>query len=72
LSESKNQLPSEIQQQIKILNMRITNANLANSDLLHEMETTFKQLLAKISTLEQENAELKAKPKETLKNPKTQ
>ncbi len=52
--------------------MRISNANLANSDLLREMEITFKQLLAKISTLKQENAELKAKPKEALKNPKAQ
>ena len=68
LSEQKTpQLPPEIQQQITILNMRITNANLANADLLREMDATFKQLLSKISELEQENAELKAEPKETQK-----
>jgi hypothetical protein len=68
LSEQKPpQLPPEIQQQITILNMRISNANLANADLLREMDVTFKQLLEKISTLEQENAELKAKYKEAQK-----
>lgn len=67
MSEQKNQLPPEIQQQITILNMRISNANLANADLLREMDVMFKQLLGKISTLEQENAELKAKHKEAQK-----
>lgn len=68
MSEQKPpQLPPEIQQQITILNMRISNANLANADLLREMDVTFKQLLEKISTLEQENAELKAKYKEAQK-----
>ena len=52
--------------------MRMSNANLANADLLREVDATFKQLLTKISKLEQENAELKAKSKEQLKNPKTQ
>jgi len=64
------QLSPEIQQQINILSMRINNANLANSDLLREMDTTFKQFLTKISALEQENVELKAKHKEDPKNPK--
>lgn len=71
---TKTQAPQfspEIQQQINILNMRIANANLANADLLREMDTTFKQLLARISKLEQENAELKNKQKETTKKPKT-
>ena len=65
------QLPPELQQQINILNMRIANANLANGDLLREMDKTFKQLLARISKLEQENAELKNKQKEHAKNRKT-
>jgi hypothetical protein len=47
--------------------MRIANANLANADLLREMDTTFKQLLTKIVQLEQENTELKNKHKETSK-----
>jgi hypothetical protein len=43
------------------LNARIANANLANNDLLREMDATFNLLLQKISALEQENAELKTK-----------
>jgi hypothetical protein len=65
------QLPPELQQQLNLLNMRIANSNLANADLLREIETTFKQLLTKIIKLEQENTDLKNKHKETNKKPIT-
>ncbi len=58
----------EIAQQVSILNARITNANLANNDMLREMDNTFKALVAKIDALQKENAELKAKSKEAPKS----
>jgi hypothetical protein len=58
------QLPSELQQQISILNARINNANLAHADLLKEMDSTFKAMATTILALHKENAELKDNLKE--------
>jgi hypothetical protein len=71
-SRQSLQLQPEIAQQIGVLNARITNVNLANNDLLHQMDATFKLLMTKISALEQENAELKAKLIGDQQNQKTQ
>lgn len=51
----------ELQQQINILNARITAANLSYSDLLKELDITFKSVISTIISLQTENAELKAK-----------
>ena len=61
------QLPPELQQQISVLNARISNANFAHGDLLKEMNDTFKAMAKTIAELQKENAELKAKPKENQK-----
>ena len=66
-NEQRIQLSPELQQQINVLNARITNANFAHGDLLNEMNNTFKAMATTIATLQKENAELKAKPKETQK-----
>ena len=70
--QERVQLPRELQQQISVLNARISNANFAHGDLLKEMNNTFKAMATTIAALQKENAELKAKHKEKLKNPKTQ
>lgn len=57
----------ELQQQINILNARINNANFAHSDLLKEINNTFKTMTTTIAELQKENTELKAKPKENQK-----
>lgn len=72
MPEQKNeqghiQLSPELQQQISVLNARISNANFAQGDLLKEMNNTFKAMATTIAELQKENAELKAKPKETPK-----
>ena len=59
----------EFVQQISLLNARVTNVNLANADLLREMDNTFKTMATTIAALKKENAELKAKA-ETPKSPK--
>jgi hypothetical protein len=61
------QLSPELQQQLGVLNARISNANFAQADLLKEMNNTFKAMATTIAALQKENAELKAKPKETPK-----
>ena len=61
------QLPPELQQQITVLNARISNANFAYGDLLKELNNTFKAMAKTIAELQKENAVLKAKPKETPK-----
>ncbi len=60
------QLSPELQQQIGILNARITNVNLANADLLKAIETTFKTMATTIIMLQKENDELKNKRTEKL------
>ena len=60
-------VPPAMQQQVALLNARITNVNLSISDLLREMDATFKAFAARAAELEKENAELKAKPKEAQK-----
>jgi uncharacterized protein Yka (UPF0111/DUF47 family) len=60
-------MSEKMQQQLAILNMRIQNLNLAFNDLLHDMNELLKMHAARIAELEKENAELKAKPKETQK-----
>ena len=70
MPEYKNeaiQLSCELQQQLGVLNARISNANFAQADLLKEMNNTFKAMATTITALQKENAELKAKPKETPK-----
>jgi hypothetical protein len=62
------QLSPELQQQIGILNARITNVNLANADLLKAIETTFKTMATTIIMLQKENDELKNKRTEKLEN----
>ena len=56
-------VPQAMQQQIALLNARITNVNISISDLLREMDATFKAFAARVAELEKENAELKAKHK---------
>lgn len=65
--QQRVQLSPELQQQISVLNARISNANFAHGDLLNEMSNTFKAMATTIAALQKENAELKAKPKETQK-----
>jgi uncharacterized protein Yka (UPF0111/DUF47 family) len=60
-------MSEKIQQPLAVLNMRIQNLNLAFNDLLHDMNELLKTHAARIAELEKENAELKAKPKETQK-----
>jgi hypothetical protein len=70
--QGRVQFSPELQQQLGVLNARINNANFAQADLLKEMDNTFKSMATIIAALQKENAELKAKHKENLKNPKTQ
>lgn len=65
------QLSPELQQQINILNARISNANFAHGDLLKEINNTFKEMTTMIAALQKENAELKAKTKEVPQKSKT-
>jgi len=51
---------SPVMQQIGMLNLRI-------NDFMRELNSTIKALLAENDALKKENAELKAKPKETPK-----
>jgi len=55
------QLSPELKQQLATLNARITNLNIAQNDMLKEMENTFKALVSTIVALQKENAELKTK-----------
>jgi len=67
INQQAIQLSPELKQQLSVLNARISNANFAHGDLLTEMNNTFKAMMTTIATLQKENAELKAKPKETPK-----
>jgi regulator of replication initiation timing len=63
MTEEKPQLvpePSPVMQQIGMLNLRI-------NDFMQQLNSTIKALLAENDALKKENAELKAKPKETPK-----
>jgi hypothetical protein len=62
-------LTPELQQQISVLNGRISNANFAYSDLLREMDSAIKTTVTTILTLRKENAALKAKLNEASKSP---
>jgi len=55
------QLPPELAQQLNLLTVRVGNANLANADMMKEMDNTFKAMAAIIAALQKENTELKAK-----------
>ncbi|PVX25740.1 MAG: hypothetical protein CW716_07410 [Candidatus Bathyarchaeum sp.] len=66
-----SQVSPEIQQQISVLNARISNANLAYGDLLKEMNNTFTAMTTLIGELQKENAELKSKAKDGQKKAKT-
>jgi hypothetical protein len=55
------QLSPEATQQFKIMQARITNADLANMDMRKEIDMLIQVLLRQISGLQKENAELKAK-----------
>ena len=57
----------KFQQHLTVLSMRAQNVNLAFNDFLREVSTLSKAYADKIAELEKENAELKAKPKETQK-----
>ncbi|MCW4016643.1 MAG: hypothetical protein NWF06_09765 [Candidatus Bathyarchaeota archaeon] len=54
-------IPPEVQRQMNALNARISNTNLAYSDLLKEVNRSFTVMAATIVELQKENAELKAK-----------
>jgi hypothetical protein len=58
------QLPTEIQQQISVLNARIQSFNLATNDLLKEMDNTLKVLAVMTIAMQKENAELKTKQRD--------
>ena len=60
-------MSEKMQQQLAVLSMRAQNVNLAFNDLLRDMNELLKTHNARIAELEKENAELKAKPKETQK-----
>lgn len=61
------QFSPELQQQISILNARISNANIAQADLLKELNNTFTKMITTIAELQKENTELKAQSKEANK-----
>jgi len=67
-STQRDPLPPELQSQVNILNARITNVNLANADLLREVDSTLKTMATIIDSLRKENAELKATNKKTSKS----
>jgi hypothetical protein len=58
--EPKQELPPAIQQQLGLLQLRI-------SDMMHELNNAIKAFADGYVTLQKENAELKAKPKEAQK-----
>jgi hypothetical protein len=60
-------MSEKIQHQLAVLNARVQNVNLTFNDLLRDMNELFKTYVARIAELEKENADLKAKPKETQK-----
>lgn len=60
-------MSEKMQQQLAVLNARVQNVNLAFNDLLRDMNELLKAHAERIAELEKENAELKAKPKETSK-----
>lgn len=60
-------MSEKIQHQLAVLNARVQNMNLTFNDLLRDMNELFKTYVARIAELEKENADLKAKPKETPK-----
>ena len=60
-------MSEKIQHQLAVLNARVQNMNLTFNDLLRDMNELFKTYVARIAELEKENADLKAKPKETQK-----
>lgn len=67
-NEQGIQVMPELQQQISVLNARISNINLANSDLLRAVESTFKTLMKIIAVLQKQNAELKQKLEDATEN----
>lgn len=60
-------LSFDLQQQVNLLNARANNANLAYSDLLREIDNTFKTMATTIEKLLKENVELRTKVKEAAK-----
>jgi hypothetical protein len=70
-SQRTLQLPPELMRQIGILNARITNANLANTDLLREVEITFKAMTIEMEKIQKENFDLRTKPEVTKESLQT-
>jgi regulator of replication initiation timing len=60
LTEQTQNAVSPAMQQIGMLNLRI-------NDMMTQLNTVMKMLMQENTTLKKENAELKAKPKETPK-----
>jgi hypothetical protein len=60
-------MSQKIPQQLAVLNMRIQNVNLALNDLLRDMSSLSKAYIERITELEKENADLKAKQEKTNK-----
>jgi hypothetical protein len=60
-------MSQKIPQQLAVLNMRIQNVNLALNDLLRDMSSLSKAYTERITELETENADLKAKQEKTNK-----
>ena len=65
--QNSPQLSPELQQQISLLNARISNANFAYGDLLQEVNKTFKAMATTITALQKENEELQTKPEKANK-----
>lgn len=64
-NQTNIQLPTELQQQIGVLNARVSNADLVHRELLNTIASTFTAMANTIAKLQQENAELKAKADKT-------
>jgi len=60
LSEQTQNAASPVMQQIGMLNLRI-------NDMMTQLNTVMKMMMEENAALKKENAELKAKPKETPK-----
>lgn len=64
-NQTNTQLPTELQQQIGILNARVSNADLVHRELLNTVATTFTAMANTIAKLQKENNELKTKTDKT-------
>jgi hypothetical protein len=66
--DNEIKLSPEINQQLQVLQVRISTSDMANVDLRKEMIEVLKALLNEVNNLQKENAELKAKQEKTSKS----